>query len=330
MSRKIFAYRRSILLVFLMALVTTGSAFAGSEKAAKAEQMLQEAVAKNDIHELPSFEMRARLKLDNHGHPVEGTYSLLWNGRDQWREEIKLPGYSEVQVAGKDAVSVSRTTKYMPWQIGLVHNLLGYDQKLKLNVNEKVKQIRNREIRGIKTSCVEIAGKFGSRQICIDPANTALVRELPFVDGNFTAVGAKEFPFSLRYFDHDKIIAEATVTEMKTPAQFDASAFDPPAGGISRPKCDAADLRTGRLVAPVNPEYPAAQRSAHVQGTVHLYGVVGSDGMIHNLEVISSVDPALDRSALEAVQQWRYEPYMCRGVPVDVETMVQVNYSLSQ
>ena len=324
-----FVKRRPMLLVFFIALVASASAFAGWEKAIKAEQMLQEAIAKNDIHELPSFEMKASLKLDNHGHPVEGTYSLLWNGRDQWREEINLPGYSEIQVAGKDAVSVSRTTKYMPWQINLVHNLLGYDQNLKLSENEKVKQIRNREIRGIKASCVEIAGKFGSRQICIDPSNAALVRELPFADGNLTPVGAKEFPFSLSYVDHEKTVASATVTWMKTPARFDVSAFDPPTGGNSTPKCDASHVRSGRLVARVNPVYPAAQRSAHVEGTVHLYGVIGTDGMLHSLEVVSSVDPALDHSALEAVQQWRYDPYMCNGVPVEVESMVQVNYSLA-
>ena len=51
--------------------------------------------------------------------------------------------------------------------------------------------------------------------------------------------------------------------------------------------------------------------------------------MLYGLEVISSVDPALDRSALEAVQQWRYDPYVCNGVPVEVESTVQVNYSRS-
>jgi TonB family protein len=116
---------------------------------------------------------------------------------------------------------------------------------------------------------------------------------------------------------------------MKTPAQFDVSAFDPPTGGISAPKCDASHVRSGRLVTRVNPVYPAAQRSARAQGTVHLYGVIGTDGMLHGLEVVSGVDPALDRSALEAVQQWRYDPYMCNGVPVEVESMVQVNYSLA-
>lgn len=324
-----FVDRCPMLLVFFIAVVASASTFAVSEKAMKGEQMLQEAIMKNDIHEWPSFEMKASLKLDNYGHPVEGTYSLLWNGPDQWREEIALPGYSEIQVAGRGAISIKRTTEYPPRQISLVHALLGYGRDLKLQKHEKIKQIRDREIRGTKASCVEIEGEFGSRQVCIDPSNTTLVRELPFVDGNFVPVGLKEFPFSLSYVDQKKTLAEVTVTELNTPAQFPVSAFDPPAGGISRPKCDASQVRSGRLVARVNPMYPLVQRNAHVEGTVHLYAVIGTDGMLHNLEVISGVDPALDRSAMEAVQKWRYEPYMCNGVPVEVESVVQVDYSLA-
>lgn len=322
--------RRSGLSFLLIAFIALGSTAVASEKAAQAEQVLQEAIAKNDIRGLPSFEMKASVKLDNYGHPIEGSYSLLWNGPDQWREEISVPGYSEIKVADKNAILVKRTTEYLPWQINLLHGLLGYDQFLKVGGNEKVKQIRDREIRAVKVTCVEIAGQLTSRQVCVDPSNGALVRELPFVDENLTLVGTKEFPFSLSYMDHGKLLAEATVTELKTPAQFPESAFDRPAGGVSTPKCDVEKVHSGKLIARVNPTYPAAQRMARVQGTVLLYAVIGTDGMPHNIEVISSVDPALDRSALEAVQQWRYEPYTCNGVPVEVESTVQVNYSLAR
>jgi TonB family protein len=323
-----FRKPRPMLLVFVIALMASASALAVSEKAIKGEQMLQEAILKNDIRELPSFEMKAIVRLDNHGRPVDGSYRLLWNGPDQWREEIAFPGYSEIQLAGKDGISVKRTTEYMPWQIDLLHILLGYGQGLKLRAHEKVKQIHNREIGAIKASCVEIAGGFVPRQVCIDPSNGALVRELPLADANLTTVVPKEFPFSLSYVDHGKILAAATITELRTPAQFSVSVFDPLAGGVSKPKCDGDDIRSGKLVARVNPVYPAAQRMARRQGTVKLYAVIGADGMLHNLEVISSVDPALDNSALQAVQQWRYEPYMCKDVPVEVQTTVEVNYSL--
>lgn len=318
------------LRLFFIALIASGGALAASKKTVEAEQILQEAIARNDIRELPSFEMKASVKLDNHGHPIEGSYSLFWNGQDQWREEINIPGYSEIKVADKNAILVKRTTEYLPWQINVIHGLLDYAQYLAVAPNEKIKRVLNREISGIKAACVEIAFQSsGSRQVCIDPSNGALVRELPFVDENLTSVGTKVFPFSLSYLDHGKLIAEATVTELKTPAQFSASKFDPLAGGVSQPKCDSKKVRAGKLIARVNPVYPVAQRYAHVEGTVKLYAVIGTDGIPHNLEVLSSVDPALDASSLEAVQQWRYEPYTCNGIPVEVESVVQVNYSLA-
>jgi TonB family protein len=321
--------RCSVLHLFLIALMASATALEASDKTVEAEQLLQDAITKNNIRELPSFEMKASLKLDNYGHPVEGSYLLLWNGPDQWREEINVPGYSEIKVAGKDVVSVKRTTQYLPWQISLLHGLLDYGHGLKLRQDEKVKEIRIQEVRGIEASCVEIAHKFAPRQVCIDPSNGTLVRELPFVDRNFIPVGTKMFPFSLSNIDHEKTLAAATVSELKTPAEFSASAFDPPAGAVSMPKCEADKVHSGRLVARVNPVYPAAQRYAHVEGIVKLYAVIGTDGMLHNLEVVSRVDPALDSSALEAVRQWRYEPYICNGTPVEVESVVQVNFSLA-
>ena len=143
------------------------------------------------------------------------------------------------------------------------------------------------------------------------------------------AVGTKLFPLSLKYVEHQKTLVEVSVTELTTTAQFPAAAFDPPPGAVPKPKCDVADVRGGRLIKRVNPEYPPAARSARVEGTVELYAVIGTDGALHGLEVISGVDNAIDSSALEAVRQWRYEPYMCNGVPVEAESQVQVNYSLA-
>lgn len=179
-------------LTAVLFLVACASA---SDEASRGEQMIEQAKAKNDIRGLPSFEMKATVKLDNHGKPIDGAYSLLWNGDDQWREEINFPGYSEIRVAGKEVVSVKRTTDFTPWQISLLQSLLAYGQHLSLKENEKVKRISDRKIDGREASCVEIVSGQLPRQVCLHPSNGALVRGLPFVDENLTAVGAKLFPF---------------------------------------------------------------------------------------------------------------------------------------
>jgi protein TonB len=84
----------------------------------------------------------------------------------------------------------------------------------------------------------------------------------------------------------------------------------------------------GNLIRRVQPEYPAAARSARVQGAVVLHAVISKQGTIENLQVISG-SPLLVRAALAAVSQWRYRPYYLNDEPVEVDTQVTVNFVLS-
>ena len=84
----------------------------------------------------------------------------------------------------------------------------------------------------------------------------------------------------------------------------------------------------GMVLHKVQPSYPALARTARVQGSVVLAAVIGKDGAIQNLHVISG-HPLLTQAALDAVRQWRYRPYILNGEPVEVDTQVTVNFSLS-
>jgi len=69
-------------------------------------------------------------------------------------------------------------------------------------------------------------------------------------------------------------------------------------------------------------------RQARIQGTVVLQAVIGKDGSIQNLKVVSG-HPMLAPAALEAVKQWRYKPYFLNGEPVEVDTTINVNFTLA-
>lgn len=75
------------------------------------------------------------------------------------------------------------------------------------------------------------------------------------------------------------------------------------------------------------PQYPPLARQARVQGTVRLEAVINRDGVIEELQVISG-HPLLVQAALQAVQQWRYQPTMLNGVAVEVITTIDVNFTL--
>jgi protein TonB len=87
-------------------------------------------------------------------------------------------------------------------------------------------------------------------------------------------------------------------------------------------------VSTGLLVRKVNPAYPPLARQARIQGTVVLQAEISKDGSIQNLRLISG-HPMLAPAAIEAVKQWKYKPYLLNGEPVEVETTVQVNFTLS-
>jgi len=90
----------------------------------------------------------------------------------------------------------------------------------------------------------------------------------------------------------------------------------------------SSGVTQGLVVHRVEPTYPAIAKAAHVQGTVILAAVIGKDGTIQNLHVVSG-HPLLQGAAMDAVKQWKYRPYILNGEPVEVDTQVVVNFTLA-
>jgi len=87
-------------------------------------------------------------------------------------------------------------------------------------------------------------------------------------------------------------------------------------------------VSAGLLVRKVNPNYPPLARQARIQGQVILRAVISKDGSIEGLTLISG-HPMLAPAAIDAVKQWKYKPYLLNGEPVEVDTEVLVNFTLS-
>jgi protein TonB len=87
-------------------------------------------------------------------------------------------------------------------------------------------------------------------------------------------------------------------------------------------------VTAGLVIHKVQPNYPPLAKTARVQGTVQLAAIIGKDGTIQNLHVVSG-HPLLTQAALDAVKQWRYKPYILNGEPVEVDTTIAVNFTLS-
>jgi TonB family protein len=101
-------------------------------------------------------------------------------------------------------------------------------------------------------------------------------------------------------------------------------------GGIIAPQSVQVGgaIQAAKIVSKVNPTYPPLARQTHISGTVRLHAIIGKDGSVQQLEVISG-HPLLLQSALDAVYQWRYQPTLLNGEPVEVDTTIDVIFSLN-
>ncbi len=89
-----------------------------------------------------------------------------------------------------------------------------------------------------------------------------------------------------------------------------------------------AGVSPGRLITMVRPDYPPQLRADGVEGTVALEGMIGADGVITGLRVVSTDHADLAMAALDAVREWRYEPSRLNNVPVAVATTVSFTFRL--
>lgn len=88
-------------------------------------------------------------------------------------------------------------------------------------------------------------------------------------------------------------------------------------------------VQSARLIYQEHPIYPPLARAARIQGVVRMEAIIGKDGTVQDIKVISG-QPFLIESALEAVSRWRYQPTLLSGEPVEVATEVDINFTLGK
>lgn len=89
------------------------------------------------------------------------------------------------------------------------------------------------------------------------------------------------------------------------------------------------EVQRAKLINKAQSVYPEGARAGGIEGTVLLHAVVGMNGSPLSLRVMNSeVNPDLARAAVEAVSKWQYSPALLNGKPVEVDTMITVNFKL--
>ena len=96
----------------------------------------------------------------------------------------------------------------------------------------------------------------------------------------------------------------------------------------TRPVKVSKGVMAGSILHQVQPAYTPVERTMRLSGEVLLHAIVGKDGSVRELQVVSG-NPLLAQTAIAAVRQWRYRPTLLNGEAVDVDTIVSVNFILN-
>ena len=194
-----------------------------------------------------------------------------------------------------------------------------------------------------------------------NPSDPPTVRSINFTNTNITADQAAALPLHAgdkmtpeRLTSFRAAIAEldehyqmnmmvtaqgATLTVMmpsprQAPAVTERSLAAPPqptqatASGAEGPLVVGGRVQSAKLVSSVDPVYPQMAKTARIQGKVILEAVIGPDGHVNDLALISG-HPLLQQAAIEAVRQWVYQVTYLNNMPVAVKTTIEVNFTLS-
>jgi TonB family protein len=165
-----------------------------------------------------------------------------------------------------------------------------------------------------------------------DEARASLLEKLPVrVGDSFDARKMFEIRVAANNFD-----PHLAVTTMSAGGNDVALRISLPNTGAQTAAGDAprrirvgGNVQANNLIEQTRPIYPPLAKQARISGTVELAAIIGADGHIVDLQVLQG-HPLLAQAALDAVKNWVYKPTLLNGDPIEVATIIDVNFTLAQ
>jgi len=325
---QVFAHRRNRLFLLLLILFPRAAMYAQDPTP---DELVKAANAASDLEKAGPYRMDGTVVVYSDRKQIATGQVRLDRDKDHFREQLHFTDYDEIVVTVGDKVYVWRSP-HVPLDFSTLQDLDRLWQ-ISLPVKAIPGALKKMEVHSAPALCFEAKlDKGSSRRSCFDPGTRLVTSDLlqdPYetrelVFSNYEAFEGEEFPNTVAYMRNGAPFFE--VRDIKvTKAQFETEYFTPPQGASEFDTC--RDPQSPRLVKHVAPEYPAIARMSHVRGEVRLMGVIGKEGRLTNLRVISG-NPVLAAAALDALKQWRYVPAMCPSGPVERETQLKIAFSM--
>ena len=282
---------------------------------------------------------------DVKGKPSEqGTVEEWWAAGGTDKRVYTMPSYKATEVRLGDKIFRTPGVTYPPALLELLLRQTTHPMPTDFEIEHAQPQMGKIKFDKEQLECVMLAQPVeGLKSVplrlfptyCLDPGKDSL--RLTYNFGTQLVLRNTLDTFQQRSVAADVVVrsgrllaASGKVTALQTQAMTDAdfatSGLEPVGGGSLHKV--ASGVVQGLALRQDAPEYPEIAKANHVTGTVILHAVIGTDGHIHELSVMSSPDPDFAIAALTAVRRWVYKPYELFGMPVEVDTTISVNFDM--
>lgn len=349
-----------LLLAFLLAIVSTATCTAQSGTAASAPPLPKDPAAllalvaqHNGLNgpSLKPWHIRATYQLyDAKGNPTEkGVFEEWWNSPKEYKLSFSRPSYHMQLVVNAKGTFISGDD-VIPYPEYLVKRL--YLHTIFMEPPSKTSRFHGKleKFGSARLYCVEEISKglHSTRQMvahagfpsyCMEPSSLMLriysnygvelteITGIGSLEGRYLAEDAVVYMNRQEYLTIHLDKGEST-------AQWNPDIFAALPGVSSNPHPFATrviqdtKVIAGNKVTGKDPIYPIVAKENHQSGTVLLFVLIGKDGRIHNIDVVTAPSSSLANSAVRAVKTWKYKPYLLDGHPVRVQTIIRVVYIL--
>ncbi|HXB74221.1 MAG TPA: TonB family protein [Candidatus Acidoferrales bacterium] len=189
----------------------------------------------------------------------------------------------------------------------------------------------------VRTGSMRAANSFEGRKVdhinilgLPAEARSELLSRLPMHEGDLYSADLVDRTFgTIRQFDEHLSVGFRSDSNTSLVLQIYAPGAVIEAPDAPKRITIGGNVQQAKLLSQVRPVYPPDAKAARVQGKVTLQALIAADGRVADLTVLSG-DPMLAPSAIQAVSQWVYNQTLLNGVPVEVMTQIDVNYTLMQ
>lgn len=347
--RRWFSAGFEICGALLICILPRSSNASAQDTAALAVRLHAAAEASSiDSRDLRPWHLKVDFQLfDAKSKPIEkGTVEEWWASPEVSRVTYTLPSYTGTQLHSKDGWFQTRSKQHEPVILSdlleqVVNPMPDADE-----IDRAEPELRKQKFGNLDLDCIMLdqaldklphppLGLFPT--FCLDPGKNSLrltteLGSLAFIRNRVGSFQGRSVVIDLIAVSDGIDVMSAHVTTLAGLALTDADfTATPDMEAVAR----NATVLTSAAVAPLilsqpYPEYPQSAKMRHVSGKVVMDAIIGRDGRIRSLHLVSASDPDFAISAIAAVRTWTYKPYTLNGAPTEVKTTVNVNFTTGE